>query len=415
MKKIVYIMLLTLLCVLYINKSANAKQLESVTDEQGVTYTLGEDGYSDSPSAYYVQSFYPSQIYNSEKKLYDVVIPDRINGLPVKSILSHAFKGNDVVQSVIFGKNIEIIGCNAFENCVNLVTVIANGDVKEIQNNAFVGCKSLKKISFLSSLQSVGSSAYENCISLQDITLGKGLHKIMSNAFKNCIELTSISFPKTISMIGTSAFEGCKKLQKVSFRGMTNDFQCGTNAFLKTKWLDGYISAKKPVIIKGMLCISNGMKGKVVLKKNIKGIAGYAFSKDKKITSIKANGIKYVSTYAFNDCSAKKIELYGESRINAYAFQTSKVKEIFIKAAVKINPSAFSGAVTIKKISLGNPRNILINGSFAFRECKKLKHVYLKSKKVFKGIEGTLPEKIVLHVPTKCRKDYKKLVDCKVA
>lgn len=56
-------------------------------------------------------------------KLTEIVIPDAIAGLPVKTIASGAFAGNTTVQKITFGLNISSVGQNAFDGCTSLTAI----------------------------------------------------------------------------------------------------------------------------------------------------------------------------------------------------------------------------------------------------------------------------------------------------
>lgn len=52
-----------------------------------------------------------------------IVIPDEIDGIPVKRIADYAFQGNKKITSVVVGKNIDYVGKCAFEGCSNLTAI----------------------------------------------------------------------------------------------------------------------------------------------------------------------------------------------------------------------------------------------------------------------------------------------------
>jgi uncharacterized repeat protein (TIGR02543 family) len=69
-----------------------------------------------------------------------LILPDRINNLPVKEIGAEAFRNNTALESVIVG---------------NFVTTIGNG--------AFNGCQMLESISIPYSVISIGAAAFAGC------------------------------------------------------------------------------------------------------------------------------------------------------------------------------------------------------------------------------------------------------------
>lgn len=109
-----------------------------------------------------------------------VVIPDMIDGFPVKS--------------VGFGKHEELKGVKIPEG------------VEEIRDNAFDGCSSLITAELPSTLKVIGMEAFHRC-ALTTLKLPEGLEKIDKFAFKYN-DLTELTIPSTVSLIEVRAFEG---------------------------------------------------------------------------------------------------------------------------------------------------------------------------------------------------------------
>ena len=81
----------------------------------------------------------------------------------VTSIAASAFKNNKKVTSAVIGKNVQVIGKNAFAGCVKLkkVTVKGNG-LKQIGAKAFFNCKKLTNLTIKSKvLKKVGKNAFK--------------------------------------------------------------------------------------------------------------------------------------------------------------------------------------------------------------------------------------------------------------
>ncbi len=77
----------------------------------------------------------------------DVVIPEKIDGMPVESISMNAFSGCVNVKSISFPDSITKIGDYAFRNCTSIESIDLPKELRELGSGAFMGCTSLKKIS----------------------------------------------------------------------------------------------------------------------------------------------------------------------------------------------------------------------------------------------------------------------------
>ena len=192
----------------------------------------------------------------------DVVIPNTIDGYPVKVIDLHAFSDCNNITSVYipeniiaddellnffyggFGLNVEeyivdennsyffsdddgvvyskdktklvkypcgksetefvipdsvtSIGTGAFYNCSSLVNVTISDSVEKIEFQAFMYCSSLKNIEIPDSVIFMSYGIFEGCTSLSSAVIGNGVKNIDGQIFADCINLESL-------VIGSSA------------------------------------------------------------------------------------------------------------------------------------------------------------------------------------------------------------------
>lgn len=183
-----------------------------------------------------------------------IVIPDKYDGLPVKSIGSWAFAYNENITSITISNSVSSIGECAFEQCYNLKTVSIGNGVTTIGKGAFRCCTSLTSINIPSNVKNINEAAFEGCSKLSSVTLPSGVQKIGNSAFVGTA-LTNVTIPNSVTSIGESIFNNCGKLTSV-------------------------------VIGSGISQISNG-----------------AFSYCDKLTSVTISGsVKNISAYAFYLC-----------------------------------------------------------------------------------------------------------------
>lgn len=176
-----------------------------------------------------------------------LLVPARVNGVPVTAVAEEAFMGNTALREVIFEAPdedmilnllaVDDIGMSAFRGCTSLVRVVipSDGGVS-VGHGAFSGCTALQEatlgnsvclsacafyecesLTALSPLLYVGDSALEGCTSLTRVTLVPGASEIGDDAFRGCDLLTEIRFPASMKHIGQDAFRSCPSLSRAEF------------------------------------------------------------------------------------------------------------------------------------------------------------------------------------------------------
>ena len=216
---------------------------QEYTDEQGVKYTLNDDGQTYSVSGH------------TDACTGAIIIPETVNGCSVTNILGGALSGCTGLTSITIPKSVTSMGsigwmgsfnlpfdsnlssivvedgnpafdsrdnCNAiistasnslFLGCKN--TIIPN-TVTSIGHNAFSGCTGLTSITIPNSVTSIGEWAFAGCSSLTSITIPNSVTSIGGLAFNNCSGLTSITIPNSVTSIGGGAFFGCSGLTSIT-------------------------------------------------------------------------------------------------------------------------------------------------------------------------------------------------------
>lgn len=131
-----------------------------------------------------------------------VVISAEYDSKPISSIAASAFKTTNGrrVTEVVFPNTITEVGSNAFENCVNLKTVIfmpeSTGDVT-IRKSAFSGT-GISTLVLPDKLVTIGESAFANNRSLTKVTIPDTVTEIESKAFANNVKLKTVYIPEAI-------------------------------------------------------------------------------------------------------------------------------------------------------------------------------------------------------------------------
>lgn len=175
------------------NTSNNPFYVEDISeDEENHTYCL--------------TSFYGSGS--------DILIPSGIN-----IIGAAVFKDNEDITSITVNdptkNDLKIIEANAFENCINLTTVVLPQEMEEIKSFAFFGCENLTEIQIPSGIQVVDEYTFADCKMLNKAELPDSITQISVGAFSGCTSLCNINIPKNVNYIAESAFSGCSALTEI--------------------------------------------------------------------------------------------------------------------------------------------------------------------------------------------------------
>ena len=83
----------------------------------------------------------------------------------------------------------------AFENCVNLESVVIPDTVTRIEDSAFKGCRKLRSIVIPSSVTYIGSFVFQDCVRLKSILFPQSVQVVDRGALAGCIGLESITIP----------------------------------------------------------------------------------------------------------------------------------------------------------------------------------------------------------------------------
>lgn len=174
-----------------------------------------------------------------------VVIPFKVNGIPVMGIGDEAFLNKTKLKEVEFPSDEEFagrifddfpIGTYAFRGCSSLKTIYIPGGITEIgwgafqycmqleevemhrcyvAPYAFYHCESLKKISPIMRLVSEGT--FSHCKALEVFPVADDVETLEEDCFEHCYALTEIVIPKSVTRIEPLAFRNCRGLKKVVF------------------------------------------------------------------------------------------------------------------------------------------------------------------------------------------------------
>lgn len=187
----------------------------------------------------------------------EIVIPDKIQDLPVAELGKKAFYGRRELKRVAMPMHLESIGKSCFEGCTALETVQFPGKLKAIKKRAFYGCEALRNLIYYPEstvlkqirigeefiqkglpidVEQIGEYAFAKCKSLQRISIPYQITVIPKGVFNDCGELKSISLHDGIRKIEKKAFAHCKSLYKIRIpdkvRSLDAHMMTGTKAVI---------------------------------------------------------------------------------------------------------------------------------------------------------------------------------------
>ncbi|HOC33032.1 MAG TPA: leucine-rich repeat protein [Ruminococcus flavefaciens] len=255
----------------------------------------------------------------------DLVIPEKINGVPVTIIDDKVFANCAEITSVTIPASILSIGEYAFKNCEKLTSVDIRSNCTG--NGAFTFCPNIEKLTLSSedndfeyalfhtnklsaadydadkyiydearsflipkSLKtveitegtSIGTDEFKGMSSLETVILPDSIEDIGWAAFEGCTALKSINLPKNLTVIGSYAFSGCESLEEIVLPDSLEEICEGAfNGCTSLKTID--------------------------LPKNLKTIGKEAFANCAGITSVTIPAsVKTVGQFAFKNCEKLK-------------------------------------------------------------------------------------------------------------
>ena len=109
-----------------------------------------------------------------------------------------------------------------FANCINLETIIIEGENVVVCDHAFDGCIRLNDVSFLNKCRSIGEYAFAGCSSLTQVVIPDNIEQIGSYPFSGCENLESLTIGGGVAELPKegSGYEsylnllgGCKNLK----------------------------------------------------------------------------------------------------------------------------------------------------------------------------------------------------------
>jgi len=292
-----------------------------------------------------------------------VIIPDKINGLPVTAIAGGAFSGPSLT-SLTIPAGVTSIDKEAFSGCTSLASVYFKGNapggadasVFSGDDNVnvyylpgttgwaatFGGRPALLQVQDYNcviengvviiakytgpggdvdipdkiegrSVTGIGGYAFQKCTSLTHITIPDTVNSISFGAFSECSNLTNVTIPNSVTDILNYAFLWCSRLTSVTLpRSITT---IGAAPFAGcAKLVSITVDAANPVYSSGedgivfnkektkLVCYPSGRGGSYEIPAGVTDIEGYALQHCTTLTSVTIpESVTHIAEWAFSD------------------------------------------------------------------------------------------------------------------
>ncbi len=161
---------------------------------------------------YFIDEYDNIVISGCDDNIEELIIPEEIEGKPVKIIYTEAFLNHTKLKTISMPNSIVEIGDRAFKGCTGLTSVVIPNGISTLNPSLFEECVNLTTVVIPNSVVNIRDWAFVNCSSLTSVTLPNGVHTIAAGAFAGCTGLKGITLSNNVTTIGEYAFANCYDL-----------------------------------------------------------------------------------------------------------------------------------------------------------------------------------------------------------
>lgn len=263
----------------------------------------------------------------------DLIIPETLDDLPVRSISSRAFGGPGEafttpgysISSLVLPDNLYQISDDAFYKCKNINSITFGSNILTIGSNAF-SYTNITSLKIPDTIVEIGSYAFSECENLKNVVLGKSMTSVPEAMFEGCTGLSNIKWGEQINTIEQNAFS---HTGFVTMHLPDTVISVGGKAFSYMDNLEEFVFSDSVTEITGYFVLEHCEKlKKVVIGKGITSIPQYTFSNSPEIKElfIPANVLEIDSNIFGEGTFAgySRPTIYGEKGSRAASFASSK-------------------------------------------------------------------------------------------
>lgn len=305
---------------------------------------------------------------------------------------SAAFKNCGFLTNVDFADLSIDVSYEAFSGCYGLETISKAKNILNIGEKAFAGCVALSNTNFLNEcedLEIIGANAFLNCVNIESAKIPESVFYI-DNPFEGCDKLENLTLSRTYAETENGSDNIVKHIGNVGDTLKTITFVGTTETVIPTRYFSDLSELETFVMCDSILYVRSNAFNNCAKLKNVTlsnnlvldQFSSNAFITTKYLTDmveplIYKNTIIYVpqnivAEYAIPD---------GVSKINDLAFLSiNNLKKITIPASVDyIGEGAFKNCENLEEVIFEENNTITKIGNSAFFECRKLNKINLSN------------------------------------
>lgn len=314
----------------------------------------------------------------------------------LESLGVQAFYHCKKLKGVELPESLQIMENNSFGNCEELESIsISEGNENFASIGGLLYDKAMTKVIFCPSgrqglvsipygIEVIGPDAFTNCLKLEGITIPESVKSIQNSGMHNCNELTAINLPTSLEEIIGNPFEACQNLARFAI-SEDNTYFATVDGVLYDKGItrlicvptkkDGNFTVPDNIEIIDDRAFDGCGFTSVILPSSLKVIPRGLFMHCRSLTSIEIPpSVEEIVDEAFRGCSAlEEVRLpEGLKEINPLTFvDCKKLTSVNIPASVtKILNHAFHGCLALEDLYV--PASVVEIVPDAFEECENL-------------------------------------------
>lgn len=209
MKKIISVILCITLVLTYGGVFASAEgEVLSGSCGKNASFTL-KDGVLTVSGTGEMNGYYSDEAPWYGMNFDTVIVEDGIT-----SVGYNAFRKSSV-KKVVLADSVDVIGVQAFDDCVYLKEIKMPAIMSTINYCAFDGCESLESIAIPEGITIPPYGMLRGCEKLTSVTFPSTLTSLSDSMFSLCVSLKNISLPGSLTLISDYAFFGCCSLEEI--------------------------------------------------------------------------------------------------------------------------------------------------------------------------------------------------------
>lgn len=333
----------------------------------------------------------------------DVVIPEKLGGLPTAQIRRNVFLENNDITSVHLPKAMKDISDEQFCLCSKLKSItVASGNevytsvdgvlyknkgktlqlhpaahstefdipkgVTKIGPFAFFTNKGLTRVTIPSTVKEIGRNAFYDCERIREIYLPDSVVKVGAGAFSWCLNLKELRVPDKLSDIGRRAFYPTY----VTTHADEDFVLLGDSVLVAYLGEPYYVVIPSYVKIVADVFYASEEVEEVVISEGVQQINDSAFFGCSELERVEVpSTVKKIGDWAFYGCpKLRDVSIPDGAEVGSYAFGAcEKLKSVSVNCE-EVSPAAFEYCTRLNNVTLG--KKVKTIGAYAFYGCEEL-------------------------------------------